>query len=310
MSNKLLIFGSGFLVKHITEEHLKEGWDVNILYNNHKVVDVEDLLQHRLDDINIVGFIGKYKPSYILFAAGDSFVSDNVSVEMAIKKNVVGAVQILNLLSTSDISSFLHKIIVIGSAAEYHNTHLPLNERDDILPSSIYGLSKIFLYNACMYYINKGLPIIYVRQFNAIGPYQRDKFVLAAFTKQLVLIENNQIDPTISVGNLNCQRDFIDGRDAAAAYRLLFERGEVGEVYNISTGRSIVIGELLDRLLKKIKYEGTVRINRNNKDKISKNELGDILVSDATKLNNLGFKRKYTLDQTIEDTLNFWRNNV
>ena len=51
------------------------------------------------------------------------------------------------------------------------------------------------------------------------------------------------------VGNLTPRRDVTDVRDVVRAYRLLIERGEPGEVYNVCSGRAIAVQELADRLV-------------------------------------------------------------
>ena len=308
MSN-VLIFGSGFLVKHITNEFIDNGDKVKIIYNTHPLENYND--QHKLNDINVTDIINHYKPNYILFAKGNSFVSNNTDIKMSIENNVTPIINILEEISYNfGDMGFIKKILIIGSAAEYGNTTTkPFKETDQLLPSSIYGLSKIFLYKTSMYYHNKGLPIVYCRQFNAIGPYQRELFVLSAFVKQLILIESGKNEPTLSVGDLDCERDFIDGRDAAKSYRLIFEKGIVGESYNIGTGESISIDFLLKTAIDKIDFDQNITII-SNVDKLKKNGLSDKLLSDNSKLKELGFVRHYTIEQTIEDTIKYWRECI
>jgi len=124
-----------------------------------------------------------------------------------------------------------------------------------------------------MYYYSKGLPIVYVRQFNAIGPWQRKSFVLSAFASRLIEIERGA-EAVLNVGDLSCQRDFIDGRDAARAYKLIFEKGNTGEVYNIGSGNITRIQHLLDTAIKESGVTTAVKIvNRqtiNERNKLNK----------------------------------------
>jgi nucleoside-diphosphate-sugar epimerase len=89
---------------------------------------------------------------------------------------------------------------------------------------------------------------------------------------------------------------------------LLFENGVPGEVYNVGSGKSIKIKVLLDTILNKLDYDGKIEIVTTKKDNLSKNSLTDRLLSNNNKLIQLGFKEKFTLDKTIEDTLTYWRN--
>jgi GDP-4-dehydro-6-deoxy-D-mannose reductase len=305
--SKLFIFGSGFLVRHIANEFTNNGDEAIVMYNNHKLEDYHGT-QLTMKDSDIIECLIAHKPDYILFAKGDSFVCGNSNISTSIGNNVIPIAEVLDILNKNlDKLDFIKKIIVIGSAAEYTKKSSALHECEDITPTSVYGLSKIFLFNTAMYYFNKGLPIVYSRQFNAIGPYQRNQFVLSTFASQLVSVEGGA-EPKLEVGDLSCERDFIDVRDAAYGYRLLFEHGVPGEVYNVGSGKSVKIKVLLDTILSKINYDGKIEIVTTKKNKLSKNSLTDRLLSDNTKLVQLGFEEKFTLEETIEDTLGYWRN--
>ena len=52
----------------------------------------------------------------------------------------------------------------------------------------------------------------------------------------------------VSVGKLSVRRDFTDVRDVVRAYRLLLERGDAGEIYNVCSGVDVSIADLADRL--------------------------------------------------------------
>ena len=145
----------------------------------------------------------------------------------------------------------IEKILVIGSASEYGKFYdTAITENFPLHPTSLYGLDKICLYNASMYYYERGLPIVHVRQFNTTGPLQRETFVLPSFCKQAAEIEKGIREPKMFVGDLNQERDFIDIRDTCRAYSLLFEEGLAGQVYNVSSGNCISINELLYIVLK------------------------------------------------------------
>jgi GDP-4-dehydro-6-deoxy-D-mannose reductase len=307
--SKLLIFGSGFLAKHIIDEFIDKKHDVKVIYNNHKIIGFNEANQFSTNETNVIDFINEYKPNYLLFSCGDSFVGDNTNVHYAINKNLTYILTILENIQSNNC--IVDKIIIIGSAAEYGKlSEKKMSETEQTHPTSIYGLTKILLHNTAMYYTEKGLPIIYTRQFNVIGPNQRDCFVLSSFSKQIALIEKGLQSPAIFVGNLSFERDFIDARDNAKAYYTLFEKGIIGEIYNVGSGVSIKIQYLLDLLLKNTNYIGDIEVINNKKDSLREHNLNNILLSDNTKLKSLGFKCDKKLDETVIDTLNYWRNNV
>ena len=66
----------------------------------------------------------------------------------------------------------------------------------------------------------------------------------------------------IEVGNLDAVRDFTDVRDVVRAYRLLLEKGEAGQAYNVCSGRGRRIREVLDLLLAGSSVRVEVRVDK------------------------------------------------
>ena len=82
------------------------------------------------------------------------------------------------------------------------------------------------------------------------------------FARQVAEIEAGLRDPVIYVGDLKPRRDYSDVRDIVRGYWLLLERGEPGEVYNLCSGRSWSIQQVLDFLLEQSHGEGDQRPGR------------------------------------------------
>jgi GDP-4-dehydro-6-deoxy-D-mannose reductase len=127
---------------------------------------------------------------------------------------------------------------------------LPINEVTPFRPNTPYGVSKVAQdMMALQYWHSHGLPIVRARSFNHIGPGQSDDFVASAFARQIAEIEAGLRPPVVTVGNLDAERDFTDVRDVARAYWLALTRGDLGEVYNIGSGRSHPVRWLLETLM-------------------------------------------------------------
>ena len=62
-------------------------------------------------------------------------------------------------------------------------------------------------------------------------------------------IEAGLRPPRLLVGNLDARRDLTDVRDTVRAYIALMAHGRSGQVYNVSCGTALRIGEILERLL-------------------------------------------------------------
>jgi GDP-4-dehydro-6-deoxy-D-mannose reductase len=191
------------------------------------------------------------QPDWIFHLAGQAFVGsswadpwDTLETNLRAQINLLEAVRAL--------SPAAH-LLIIGSNEEYGRiapADLPLHEEVVLRPDSPYGVSKVGQdLLGQQYYFSYGLHIVRVRPFNHIGPRQNSKFVAPAFASQVAAIEAGRQSPIIRVGNLAARRDFTDVRDMVRAYVLALEHGHPGEVYNIGSGRSRGVQEILDTLL-------------------------------------------------------------
>jgi GDP-4-dehydro-6-deoxy-D-mannose reductase len=69
------------------------------------------------------------------------------------------------------------------------------------------------------------------------------------FARQVARIERQLQEPVLAVGNLEVTRDFLDVRDVVEAYQYLLEKGRSGEVYNVCSGREVVLNEVVKTLI-------------------------------------------------------------
>ena len=91
------------------------------------------------------------------------------------------------------------------------------------------------------------------------------------------------------------------------AYAILIQKGKVGETYNVGSGHAYSIREILDLIISLSNVEITVEIDSN---KIRPVDV-PIIEADITKLNDVtGWRPKFSLEQTIKETLDYWRERV
>ena len=303
---------NGFVGTHLNNLLSQEGVDV---YGTVKPGNEESLDDH-LFPVDLLDFdrmrevIGSVEPDYIyhlaaLTSPAESFknpaltMTNNISGQL----NVLDAVKNLQLMQT--------KVLVVSSAEVYgaaQEHDLPINEETPLRPRSPYAVSKIaqdFL--GYQYFVSQQVKSIRVRPFNHIGPYQGPFFAVPTFAKQIAEIEKGIKEPILKVGNLDSRRDFTDVRDIVKAYSLLMEKGIDGEVYNIGSGHSHAISEILDMLLsfssEKIVVETDPELMRP----------ADIpeLRCDYHKLHHTtGWKPEIPLETSLRDTLDYWRKIV
>jgi GDP-4-dehydro-6-deoxy-D-mannose reductase len=111
----------------------------------------------------------------------------------------------------------------------------------------------------------------------------------------------------IEVGNLNVVRDFTDVRDIVRAYRLLVERGRIGEIYNIGSTRDVSLSAMLEILRGLAKTPIEVHVDPARLRPVDQPRL----LADAAKLQaDTGWEPLYTIEQTLSDMLDWWRDRL
>ena len=250
--------------------------------------------------------IERTRPEQIFHLAGQAFVGDSWAQPWeTLETNLRAEVNLLEAVVAAGIAP---RILVVGSADEYgQRSRLdhPLDEDQPLRPDSPYAVSKVGQdMLGLQYFLSYQLPVVRVRPFNHIGPRQNPKFVAPAFASQIAAIEAGRQPPVLRAGNLSARRDFTDVRDVVRAYALLLERGEPGEVYNIGSGRSRGIRELLDILLGLARAAIEVEVDTGRLRPV---DLPDLVCNAARLRERTGWQPEYSFEQTLSDLLDYER---
>jgi GDP-4-dehydro-6-deoxy-D-mannose reductase len=156
-------------------------------------------------------------------------------------------------------------VLISGSAHVYGAAaarYLPLTEECPLEPLSPYAVSKAAQeLLGLQYHRSRGLSVIVTRSFNHTGPGQTPTFVAPQLADQVRGIARSGGVGAVAVGAPGVRRDFTDVRDVVRAYIALTEKGRVGSVYNVCSGRSYAVSELLDILAELANVSVTVELN-------------------------------------------------
>ena len=227
---------------------------------------------------------------------------------LTIDINVKGSV---NLMDAVRELFYKPRVLLIGSGEEYGHIRegeTPIKEDNYLRPGNIYAATKVCQNMIASIYTQAyDMQLMMVRAFNHIGPCQSPIFVISDFCKQVAEIEAGKKEPVMYVGNLAAKRDFTDVRDVVRAYALLVQKGTPGETYNVGSGHAHELRETLDLIISFSPREIRVEIDPN---KIRPVDV-PIIEADITKLNAAtGWKPQIPLEQTIQETLDYWRERV
>jgi GDP-4-dehydro-6-deoxy-D-mannose reductase len=261
------------------------------------------------DAFAVQRLIGCVRPDRLFHLAAQSFVPTSwAAPAQTISINVQSQVNLFEAIRQARLDPLIH---VAGSSEEYglvYPDEAPIKESNPLRPLSPYAVSKVTQEMlATQYYRSYGLKNVVTRAFNHEGPRRGEVMVTSNFAKQLAEIEAGVREPVIEVGNLTARRDWSDVRDMVRAYWLTLEHCQPGEVYNIGTGSAVTVRAMLDMLLELSTADVKV-IQVPSKMRPSDVEL---LQADASKFKaETGWEPVIPLQQTLRDTLDYWRARV
>jgi GDP-4-dehydro-6-deoxy-D-mannose reductase len=217
----------------------------------------------------------------------------------------------LHILAASVELGIRPRILVVGSGDVYglvRSEELPITEECTFRPTNPYAVSKVAQEMlGYQYYLSHSLPVVRVRPFNHVGPRQGLGFVVASLARQVAEAELGLTAPVIKVGNLEARRDFTDVRDVVRGYWLALEQGDAGDVYNLGSGYSRSVSEVLDDLL--ALGQRPLRVEQ-DPERMRPSDVPD-MVCDAGKFHRqTGWVPEIPWQRTIYDTLDYWRHQV
>ncbi|GAB4503729.1 MAG: hypothetical protein Fur0043_07210 [Anaerolineales bacterium] len=223
------------------------------------------------------------------------------------RTHVFGTIALLEALLKTGLRP---RVVIFSSSAVYGSGRgrRPITEAFRPRPITHYAVSKLAQeFAAFRYHTAFGLPVLCVRTFNLLGPGLSPVMACSDFARQIAQAEKRGRPATISTGNLDARRDFVDVRDAVRAYALLAEKGRPGQVYNVASGRAVSIRECLDLLREqtRVPIETVVDPAR-----VQQNDI-PVQVGSAERLRRLtGWKPEISVEQSLVDLLEDWRQKV
>lgn len=304
---------TGFAGKHLAAHLLDQGIAVSGTYlTQDSVNDLQNKDQielHQLDLLDLEkthSIIESIKPDYIFHLAAIASPRESFKDPMnTFTTNISGQLSVLEAIKKLEL--FDTKTLIISSAEIYGHVNpadLPMDEETPFMPTNPYAVSKITQdYLALMYNLTNKLKIVRVRPFNHVGPGQAPIFVISAFAKKIVDIEKGR-ESIMKIGNLSSRRDFTDVRDMVKAYFLALEKGEDGQVYNLGSGKSYQISDILNMMI----GLSSVEIKTEQDPSLMSPSDDPELLCDPSKFTNLtGWKSEIPIEKTLQDTIDYWR---
>ena len=313
--NKILVTGAdGFIGSHLTEELIKQGYEVRafVFYNSfnswgwidsfpeeikNKIEifagDIRDPngIRVAMESCDTVFHLAALIGIPFSYHSPDSYVDTNI-------KGTLNILQAAKLLNT--------KRVLVTSTSEVYGTaqYVPIDEKHPFQGQSPYSATKIGADRiAESFYRSFELPVTIVRPFNTYGPRQSARAVIPTIISQLL----NGIEEII-LGDLTPIRDFVYVKDTVNGFiEIAKSQKTIGEEINIATQSEISIGDLAQNIINIINPQAKIICDK-QRIRPEKSEVKRLCGSNEKLKKLTNWQQMYSLKDGLKETIDWFSN--
>ncbi len=264
--------------------------------------DIQDKPNYKFVKGDVCDFkflIGILKDVDCIFnLAAESHVDNSIGNSLIFTmSNTYGTHVLLEAARLNNIKKFVH----VSTDEVYGDIENgSFKEKSILSPNNPYSASKAGAEMiARSYYKTYKMPIVIVRGNNVFGPYQYPEKIIPKFITKL--LEDKKIPLHGSGSNI---RTYIYAEDFSNALDAIFNKGEIGEIYNIGTSDELSNLEIAKLILKSMgKDESYIEF-------VEDRPFNDKRYSiNIRKLKMLGWKQEYKFEQGLDKTIGWYKEN-
>lgn len=306
VDDKIYIAGHRGMVGSAILRALKDKGYTNFLLRTSSELDLRNQQE-------VATFFANEKPDYVFLAAAkvggivanNTYKADFIYENLMIQNNVIHQAYV----------NKVKKLMFLGSSCIYPKM-APQPLKEEYLLTGVleptnepYAIAKIAGIKMCDSYREQyGCNFISVMPTNLYGPNDnydlKNSHVLPAMLRKFITAKRNN-DPAVTIwGTGSPKREFLYADELADACLFLMESHNDSGLVNIGVGEDISILDLALLVKKIVGFEGEVLTDPSKPDGTPRK------LMDVSKLNDLGWKAKMSLEAGIEKVYNEVKNTV
>jgi len=279
-----------------------------------------------LDERSVRSWFKENKPNIVILAAAKvggiyanaKYPADFLIENMKIQTNVI----------ESSWSAGVKRLLFLGSSCIYPKyASQPIREEEllkGVLESTneSYAIAKIAGLKLCESLRTQyGFDALSLMPTNLYGPndnyHENNSHVMAALIRKFIIAKKQNLSSVTCWGSGNVYREFMHVDDLAKGVIFCLQHwnpssknapkdsfGRPLNHLNIGTGNDISIKELANKIARFTNYKGEILWDTSKPDGTPKKLL------DVSKINELGWEAKITLDDGIKQTINSLNNSL
>ena len=303
---KIYIAGHRGMVGSAIVRALENAGYTNLVYRTSRELDLRS-------EKAVAAFFEEEKPDYVVLAAAKvgginanniyraEFLRDNLAIE-------------LNVIHQSYLNK-VEKLLFLGSSCIYPKFAPQPMQEDHLLTGSLeptnepYAIAKIAGIKLCEAYRDQyGCNYISGMPTNLYGPNDnydlQNSHVLPALIRKFHEAKVNG-SPTVEIwGDGSPKREFMHVDDLAEACLYMLENYDEKPFVNIGVGEDISIKDLALTIKKIVGFEGELAFDTSKPTGTPRK------LMDVGRLNDMGFKPSYSLEEGIKHVYQDFLNNM
>jgi nucleoside-diphosphate-sugar epimerase len=293
--SEVLVTGyTGFIGRAVTSELLKRGYKVCGVSKDRQLLPQDNLRQVSIDllsETQCEDFFTKNKFDRMIHLAW--FVGPKCHIANINMDWVQSSIGLLNNFYKNGGKVFQCN----GTVSEYDFSYGYLTEdKTPLENASLHGVCKSTLYKLASHFCKQnGISFKWPRIFNLYGPNEKPQRLMPSVINSCLKGEDVKVSDCLKF------QDYLHVEDTARGIVDVFESNIQGAV-NICSGQPVQLRTIVNKIAELTGFKGNILWGA-----VPAAFGDDVVVGNNEKLKSLGWKPKYTLEEGLEETINWWK---
>lgn len=296
MKQILVTGASGFIGRAVVKELLFRGYEVHAIYCHTQLPQVKNLFQYQLDllEVNSVRSFFHDKSFEIMihlaWYVGPKCHQSNINIDW-----VIASLQLLQFFKESGGKVCLCN----GTVSEYDFSFGYLSEDTTPLKNpSLHGICKSSCFSIIRQFCKQNsINFKWTRCFNLYGPNERPQRLMPSVIVSCLKGENVRVSECLKY------QDYLYVEDTARGIIDVLETDIYGDI-NICSGCPILLRDIVKKIACLTNFKGKILWGA-----IPSSFEDELIVGNNQKLKSIGWQQKYSLEEGLVKTINWWKKN-